>query len=216
MRKIIRHESARRTRILNYLSTGNGGSGGTRLNGVVLLVAVAGLLLLVPPASAQSAACNEIVETRSNASSEPGEQLTDVIGDRNDKIGRALDDARFEARLANARSDRERARIVAERVTRLEERLSTLDRCWQSHLTARENGNRSAELNTTQIDSLQQEARSLHQRVNGSRAVATDLPPSLRERYGIDAETFDTLEQRVGTLGQTVNQSEGSRAGPDS
>lgn len=214
MRRTTRHESSRRARIL--LSTGHGGPRGARMNAIVLLVALVGLLLLVPTASAQSTACDEIVETRSNASSEPGEQLTDVIGDRNDELGRELDDARFKARLANATSDRERARIVAERVTRLEERLSTLDRCWQSRLDARENGNGSAELNTTQIDSPQQQIRSLHQRVNGTRAAADRLPPSLRERYVIDTDTFDTLEQRVVTLRQTVDQSEDPQVDSDS
>lgn len=176
------------------------GSTNVRTDVIVILVVVTGALLFVSPASAQQPTCEEILDTRSTTPTGPGGQLADAIGDQRSEIGSELDDRRFDAKLANATSDRESARIIANETERVEERLATLERCWGSNGTAGAADGGSAELDPGQRDALRNRTRSLQQRVNETRVEAGRLDRSLREAHGIDAAALTTLERRVESL----------------
>lgn len=166
-----------------------------------LLVAIAlGVLLFVPTASAQEAACTTVLENRTelaNDSAAPGGLLAEAIGDQRDQIGSELDDDGFQARLENATSARERARVVADEVDRIESNLSTLERCWGVNGTEPEANRTLAELDEDEREALENYSRSLHARLNDTRTEADRLPVSLRDRHDLGTERLDSMEQRI-------------------
>lgn len=177
-----------------------------RVATAVLLLVGAGALLLVPAASAQQTACDEVLDNRSNTSSGPGGQLADAIGDQREEIENSLEDTWLDARLANASSDRERAEILSQEVERIEERITTIERCWWGDRTERETVGNVADLDARQIDYLWNRTRLLHRQLNETRSEAARLSTSLREGYDIDDETLEELEERVVALRTSVNE----------
>ena len=168
--------------------------------GFVLLAAAIGLVLFVPTASAQEAACTDLLENRNDvtdASSGPGGLLADAIGDQRDEIGSELNDRWFDARLENATSARERAQIIADEVERIESNVSTLERCWGINRGERAADRSLSELDDDERAALENHTRSLHRRLNETRAEADRLPESLREEHDIDSETLSSLERRI-------------------
>lgn len=166
----------------------------------LLLAAAVGLVLFVPTASAQDAPCAEVLENQSdvaNGSSAPGGLLADAIGDQRDEIGNELDDDRFETRLANATSTRERARVVAEEVERIEANVSTVERCWGTNGTEPVANRSLDELDADERAILENHTRSLHERLNATRTEADRFPRSVRARHDVDARRLSSLERRV-------------------
>lgn len=177
----------------------------------VLLAATMGLVLFVPTASAQEAACTDVLENRStvhNASSAPGGLLADAIGDQRDEIGSELNDRWFDARLENATSTRERAGIVAEEVERIESNVSTLERCWGIDRSEGVADRSLGELDADERTTLENHTRSLHRRLNETRAEADRFPESLRDEYDLDAETLTSLERRVVAVRNATSREE--------
>ena len=169
----------------------------------VLLAATMGLGLFVPTASAQGATCTDFLENRtgpSNASSAPGGLLADAIGDQRDEIGSELGDTWLDARLENATSTRSRARVVSEAVNRIETNVSTLERCLGIDRPRRTADRSQAELDADERPAVANYTRSLHRRLNATRAEADRLPDAVRDEYDVDAETLTSLERRVVAL----------------
>lgn len=167
---------------------------------ILLLAAVVGLVLLVPTASAQDAPCAEVLENRSDArndSSAPGGLLADAIGDQRDEIGNELDESGFEARLQNATSTRERARVIAEEVDRIEANVSTVERCWGTNGTEPVANRSLDELDASERATLENYTRSLHDRLNATRTEADRLSRPVRVRHDVDARRLTALERRV-------------------
>ena len=173
------------------------------------MVIVTGTLLFVPLSSAQAPACQGILDTRNATPTGPGGQLAEAIGNQGNEIGSELDDRRFESRLANATSDAERARIIAEEVDRIEKRLATLERCSGSNGTAGATAGSSVELNPGERDVLRNHTRSLQRRVNETQVEAARLDASLREAHGIDAQSLTALERRIESLRSDLDRSKG-------
>jgi hypothetical protein len=166
----------------------------------VLLAVAAGFLLFAPTATAQQATCTEGLENHTNlsdAAATPGGLLADAIGDQREVIGSELNDRWFDARLENATSTRERARIVADEVDRIESNVSTLERCWGINRTERDANRTLEDLSDDERASLTNYTRSLHQRLNETRTEADKLPRSVRGDYDLDDEGLTSLEERI-------------------
>lgn len=175
--------------------------------GVILVTMVAaGTLFFATPASAQQSACDEVLNDRNNSSAGPGGQLADAIDNQGDEISNSLWDQWLDARLAEASSNESRARIIAQGVGQIDDRLTTIETCWWGERADGETVNNTANLDERQIESLLERVHSHHQRVNETRAAAANLSAPLRERYDIDNETFATLDRRVVALRASLNE----------
>lgn len=202
-------------------------TGRARTLAVALLAVTLGVVLLASPAAAQEPACTEMLDNRTDenrSQSAPGGRLAAVIGDQRDSIGSALDDSPrndpwLDDRLANATTARERARIVADEARRIEGNVSTLERCWGANRSAsnssewsvgseRRANETAVELGPERRDALENLTRSLHRRVNETRAEAEPLPAPLRREHGVDTESLDGLERRVVALRNVTDRTE--------
>lgn len=177
-----------------------------RTRTIILATLAAGLLVggLTPTALAQGTTCEELLAGRANASASPGGQLAEAIGDRRQEIGTELNDRWFDARLANATSERERASIIAAEVDRIERRLGALEPCVGERPGGA--GGTAEDLSPEQVEELQQRALTLHRRVNETEVAAGQLPTALRTEYGINTQAITTLEQRVVSLRQSASR----------
>ncbi len=190
-------------------------TGHARTLAVALLAVTGGFVLLASPAAGQGhgAACIEMLENRTGANatdanrtvSAPGGRLAAAIGNQREEIGSALNDSArndrwFDDRLANATTARERAGIVADEAERIESNVTTLEGCWASNRSEPVSGERAVDLDPGQRDALANLTRSLHRRLNETRAEADGLPAPLREEYGVDEASLAALERRVVAL----------------
>lgn len=179
---------------------------------LLLLAAALGLVLFVPTASAQNVSCAEVLENRSdvhNASTAPGGLLADAIGDQRDEIGNEPDDE-FEARLENATSTRERARVIAEAVERIEANASAIERCWGTNGTEPVADRSLAEFDDDERARLENHTASLHDRLNATRTAADRLPRSARRSHDVDARRLRSLERRVLAVRNATDRAESS------
>lgn len=131
--------------------------------------------------------CTEVLANGTNG--EPGEELAGAIGEQEFAIDSELADRRFEARLDNASSDEERARIIAAEFERLEAHVDRLEAC--GAVLENESGDGERER------ALAVRANATAERVNDTAAAAERLPDDLRREYGVDTAAFDSLLQRV-------------------
>ncbi|MCU4800428.1 hypothetical protein OB920_08610 [Halobacteria archaeon HArc-gm2] len=167
---------------------------------LLLLAAAVGLVLLVPTASAQDVSCTEVLENQSdahNASTAPGGLLADAIGDQRDEIGNEIDENGLEARLDNATSTRERARVIAAEVDRIEANVSTVERCWGTNGTEPAANRSLDELDDDERATLENHTHTLHDRLNATHVAADRLPRSVRRSHDVDARRLTSLERRV-------------------
>lgn len=175
----------------------------------IVLSALAVVLLLgvfTSPAAAQESACDAVLDNATNATTGPGGQLADAIGDQGSDIGSELNDRWFDARLANATSNASRADIIATEVDRIEARLNRTEACWQAAGTGGEGENAASELTPRQVDALEQQALSLHRRINETQDHAAALSPDLREQHDIGPERIAALERRVVGLRESLTE----------
>lgn len=177
----------------------------TRAVATALLVAM--LLAGVQPAAAlpHGAACDAVLPGEANETAGPGGYLSDAIGAQGAALAAELDYRRFDARLANATSDRERAAIVAAERDRVRERVRAVERCWRNHQGGE--ADEAAELPPRRVAELHRQSVTLHWRVNETANRAASLPPERRAAHGIDDESFATLERRVVDLRTELNRS---------
>ena len=187
---------------------------------VVLSLAAVTLVLLASPASAQQTACTEVLGNQSEENRTqlaPGERLAGVIGSQRERIGSALNDRWFDARLANATTARQRADIVAAEVERIAGNVSTLERCLGVNRSRRTTdvdgraaglGGRAVDLDPARREALGNRTRSLHRRLNETQVEAGRLAASLRERHRIDAERLAALERRLVALRNVTERTE--------
>ncbi|SFR89883.1 hypothetical protein SAMN05216559_0705 [Halomicrobium zhouii] len=182
---------------------------------LLLLAAAVGLVLFVPTASAQEASCTEVLENQSdvhNGSTAPGGLLADAIGDQRDEIGNELDEDGFEARLDNATSTRERARVIAAEVERIEANVSTIEQCWGTNGTEPVANRSLDELDASERATLENHTASLYDRLNATRNATDRLPRSVRSRHDVDARRLASLERRVLAVQNATTRSESAAA----
>lgn len=174
---------------------------------LAMVVIAVGLLVAAPTtALAQDDACDVILEDDVNVTTGPGGELADAIGDQRSEIASELDDRRFEARLDNATTEEERATNVSAELERIETHLDALETCWESHETAHLDGNVADQLDPAEIETVHEQAQSVHTRFNDTAAEATNLSAPVRDEHGISVESLNELEQRIETMREATTQ----------
>lgn len=147
-------------------------------------------------------ACDEVLTNRTDG--EPGEELAGAIGEQESAIDSELGDRRFEARLRNASTDAERAEVVASELDRLRTHADALEACAAFLHNENDAGDLSDEALREQERALAVRANATADRVNETAAEARTLPTDLRQEYGIDADAFDALRERVLALRESL------------
>lgn len=140
-------------------------------------------------------ACDGVLTNRTDG--EPGEELAGAIGEQESEIDSELGDRRFEARLRNASTDAERAEVIASELDRLRTHADALEACAAFLHDENDAGDLSDEALREQERALAARANATADRINETAAEARRLPADLRQEYGIDADAFDALLERV-------------------
>jgi len=110
----------------------------------------------------------------------PGAHLAGVVGTQDTRIRGTFAAGTFEARLANATPDRERAAVIDDRSTRTERRLAALEARVQALDRARENGSLESDEHAARLAALGATADRLAGAATASERAAADLPPERR------------------------------------
>jgi len=169
-----------------------------RSNSLLVVFALAmAALALVPVASGatvQNQSCQGVLTDERNATAGPGGELAEAIGNQGSEIGSRLNDEWFDATLANATTDQERASIIAAEVDRIQTRFVTVRQCWSAH----ERGDQK--LRPRAIEVLRGQALTLHRRVNETEVESARLPRQLRQRNDIGDGRLDELERQIVSL----------------
>ncbi len=140
---------------------------------VVLGVAVTPLVAGGVPATAEA--------TADETDPAPGPHLAGVVGAQDSEVRGTVAADRFGARLANASSDRERAAVIDERLTRAEGRLGTLEERLRELERAREDGSLEADAYAARLAALGAAADELAAAATASERAAARLPAERRE-----------------------------------
>lgn len=176
----------------------------------LLLWVVAGALLAgTTTAVAQERSCAELLR-EGTATSEPGEQLADVVGAQESAVETEINDRWFDARLANATTVEERADIVADERERIEERLETLGDCRRRLAERRQNDAVGEETVRRWLDGLETRSAVLHRRVNETAVEAGRLPGPAREEHDLTPEALTDLERRIVELREPLEETAGT------
>lgn len=160
--------------------------------------------VLASPAAAQDSACDAVLENATDGTAGPGGALAEAIGDRGSEIGEELSDRWFDARIANATTDGERAEIIATEVDRIEARLERTEACVRTPEADADSGQVASELTERQLDALERRAATLHHRLNASRDHATALSTDRRDSYNLTTDRFERLERRTVALRESI------------
>jgi hypothetical protein len=166
----------------------------------VVLTGVTLLLMLgvaTAPAAAQESACDAVIDNATNATTGPGGELSDAIGEQGSDIGNELSDRWLDARLDNATSDAERAGVLGTVTDRIEARLNLTETCLWGERMPEEVDPKVRELTPRQVDALEQQTQSLHRRLNDTRNHSASLPGDLRAQQDIGRERLSALERRI-------------------
>jgi hypothetical protein len=175
-----------------------------------LLVAlvVAGAAGLAAGQGDAGSACEGLLTNGTDG--EPGEELAGAIGEQESAIDSELADRRFDARLRNASSDEERAEIIAAELDRLRTHADALAACAEA-LPAEDDA--TDEQRRERERALAARANATAARVNETAAEARTLPGDLRSEYGVEADAFDALLERVLALRESLDATASDSAG---
>ncbi|WP_440008262.1 hypothetical protein [Halomicrococcus sp. SG-WS-1] len=172
---------------------------------------VVGVLLAAttPTTVAQERSCAELLR-EGTVTSEPGEQLADVVGAQESAVETQINDRWFDARLANATTVEERADIVSDERERIEERLETLGDCRRQLGERRRNDAVGEETVRRWLDGLETRSAVLHRRVNETAVEAGRLPATAREEHDLTPEALTDLERRIVELRESLEETAGT------
>lgn len=171
--------------------------------GVSLLLGVLAVGAVAPAAAAQDGACDGLL---ANATGGPGGELAGAIGEQESTLESELDDRRFQARLDNASSPEERARVVAAELDRIEQRVAAIGACASSLRAARDDGNLTDEEFREGMAALEAHAAATHERLNQTAAAAAALPADVRREYDAGEERVNVVASQVTSLRASLNE----------
>lgn len=207
-----------------------------RLPKIVFLIAIVSLTLAAAPVSAFTtaeigpqlstdsvgeAASNTAKFQLSNSSNSsvnvsPGARLAGIIGVQEAEIKGAIDERVFTIQLSTAANETDKARIVGNQLSSIQNRLEALKNQKQALEQAKANGNISTNQYKARLTALAAKIQSVKQLTNQSESAALNLPTELRERNGINITAIQTLKQDANDLsGPEVAQIARQIAGPD-
>ena len=187
---------------------------GPVMRGFVAFLTVLAMTIAVVPGAAAAqpdgACAPPDTATGSDGKVEPGQQLAGVLGEQQSAVEGEIDDRGFEARLDDATSDRERAKVIAAELKAIVERLVTLEETCEK-LTSRLDADEIGEgTYRTRMGLLDARVDTVSCRLNRTEAAAAELPSDLRDEYGINETAFETVRERVERLDSFVSDAAGS------
>ncbi|MFD1571641.1 hypothetical protein ACFR9T_13785 [Halorubrum laminariae] len=145
-------------------------------------------------------------ETNSTAGSDdaaavsPGERFSGVVGVQQAEIDGEVSSRSFEVALDRTDSDAERAAVVAERLNRTDDRLTTIERRQRELRERRDAGELSQGAFAARMAELGARAESERREANQSADVAEQLPASARAERGLDEERLNAVRERASDL----------------
>lgn len=180
-----------------------------------MVLAVVALFVTPAAALALPAGDSSQVAQADNETVLPGERLSGVVGVQGAEVEGSVESRAFGQSVAAAASNESKAAVVAERVDRLETRLSELQDRREQLRQARDNGSISDGAYQARMASLAARIEGVHEQLNHSQAVTTTLPAQARQAAGVDAGRIDTLRSQARNLsGGEVAAIARSVAGP--
>ena len=180
-------------------------------------VVLAVVALFVTPAAALAlpAGDRSQVAQADNETVLPGERLSGVVGVQGAEVDSSVEGRAFGQSVAAAASNESKAAVVAERVDRLETRLTELREQREQLQAARDNGSISDGAYQARTASLAARIEGVQEQLNHSQAVTATLPEQARRGAGLDAGRIETLRSQAHNLsGGEVAEIARSVAGP--
>ncbi len=151
----------------------------------------------------------------------PGAHLAGLVGTQDSEVRGTVAAGTFEARLANASSDRERAAVIDDRLTGTEQRLAALEARMQALDRARENGSIDADEHAARLATRGATADRLASAATASERAAADLPPERRaalnasERAAAIRTRAADVREHAGAATDSIDGTDGeARADP--
>ena len=141
-------------------------------------------------------------------SGEPGQELANVVGAQESVVAREIERRGFNATLENASSPGERATVVATELERIDVRLTDLENCQEALVTAREEGDLTAEEYRQRTSTLEPKIEDVRERLNRTAEAADELPRQMRERNDIGEQRFENLTKRAEDIEAFVDRPE--------
>ncbi|WP_049901603.1 hypothetical protein [Natrinema sp. J7-1] len=131
----------------------------------------------------------------------PGERFAAAVGVQNAELEGDVSERAFDARIANAESNRTKAAVVAAGVNETDARMTELEDRLPDLNESRDTGAISEGRYRAAVATIVAEMRSLERRAATAETAAAELPPEALAAHGIDEESIRTLRERAGDLG---------------
>lgn len=147
---------------------------------VLALLVVASALLATPLAAAPGAQQPAAGGIGGLTDPSPGAHLTGIVAVQNSTVGATVAEETFQARLANATSDDERAALVDRRLEAIERRLAAARERSEELARASEQGSVTDEASTARAAGLAETAARLAAAANATERAAATLPADRR------------------------------------
>jgi hypothetical protein len=140
-----------------------------------------------------------------------GAHLSGVVGVQDSLVRETADRETFEARLANATSENERAELITQRLDATEQRLDEVETRAETLETARDNGSLTGDVYTARLAAVGETTAGLQATTNATEEAAASLSPGRRASLQIDQRVeqirarSSRLTERTGAATDAVN-----------
>jgi len=182
------------------------------LRGVVLAAVLVGLVVAPLAVVAEIPATAPATANASDPA--PGARFAGVVGTQDAEVRGTLAADRFEARLANANSDRERVAVIDDRLTVAEQRVDRLETRLRALDRARENGSIDGDAYLARIAALGATADQTIEAARASERVAADLPAERRASLNASERVAD-IETRADAIRERTSEASAAIDGTD-
>lgn len=135
----------------------------------------------------------------------PGAQFAGVVSVQAAEVDTAVEVRTFEARLSNATTDEQRARIIAEQHAKNRKELDELRHHTDTLREKRRSGNFSEGEYRARMASVTAEINAVETLSNRSGSAASDLPQDTRERANVDVDEIRDVESDAENLSAASN-----------
>lgn len=182
----------------------------------VLLALAVALALVVVPATGAAVLADEGTETVNETNeTAPGERLSGVVGVGEAEFDGDIDKRSFGINIAQAETEDAQADVVAAQLGTIEERLAAFEDRKEALDQQRADGEISNGKYNAEIAKLAAQTQTASELINQSERTAGELPTDLLDERGVDADRIQSLKDRTNELsGPEVAEIARNIAGP--